>query len=215
GPTNAAFGYGATSNTVKSYGDVYASVLKTKDEYQEPWNYYSYYPVTLPLRRPYSGNPDDLDEDEFGKARESMDYDEDSAKPASELGLLVDNGEETMIFLQFPTTMPMKKRLAAEKGQENFANTKPRSVSRAEKTCGLQDLPAGQMGKILVYRGGAIKLKLGDTLYDVSQGMNCAYAEDVVAINTEKKQCCSVGELRKRVIITPDIESILDSIELS
>ncbi|KAK6944758.1 DNA-directed RNA polymerase III subunit RPC4 [Dillenia turbinata] len=251
GPASVAFGYGATSNTIKSYGtynrgvriggDVHASVPKTKDEYQEPWvsksliqhwdylvllqmfhwsnlqhvslqNYYSYYPVTLPQRRPYSGNPDDLDEDEFGEVEESMRYDEDSVNPASELGLLVDNGEETMIFLQFPATMPLKKRLAAENGQV-VANTKPGSVSRAGKPCGLKDLPAGHMGKMLVYRSGAIKLKLGDTLYDVSQGMNCGFAQDVVAINTEKKQCCSVGELSKRVIITPNLEFFSESMD--
>lgn len=32
----------------------------------------------------------------------------------------------------------------------------------------LEDLPAGYMGKMLVYKSGAIKLKLGDILYDAS-----------------------------------------------
>ncbi|MED6175124.1 hypothetical protein PIB30_075487 [Stylosanthes scabra] len=50
--------------------------------------YYSYYPVTLPLRRPYSGNPELLDEEEFGEAAESRTYDENSTNQAKELGLL-------------------------------------------------------------------------------------------------------------------------------
>lgn len=34
--------------------------------------------------------------------------------------------------------------------------------------CSLDDLPAGFMGKMLVYKSGAIKMKLGDAIFDVS-----------------------------------------------
>ncbi|KAF5188081.1 hypothetical protein FRX31_022332, partial [Thalictrum thalictroides] len=40
-----------------SNDDCIALNNKITKEYAEPWNYYSYYPVTLPLRRPHSGNP--------------------------------------------------------------------------------------------------------------------------------------------------------------
>ncbi|CDP20758.1 unnamed protein product [Coffea canephora] len=36
----------------------------------KPWDYYTNYPVTLPLRRPYSGDPEHLDQEEFGDASE-------------------------------------------------------------------------------------------------------------------------------------------------
>jgi DNA-directed RNA polymerase III subunit RPC4 len=42
----------------------------------------------------------------------------------------------------------------------------------SNKGCGLEELPDGYMGKMLVYKSGAIKLKLGDALYDVSQTMS-------------------------------------------
>lgn len=44
----------------------------------------------------------------------------------------------------------------------------PQRRSSPTKGCSLEDLPAGYMGKMLVYKSGAVKLKLGDTLYDVS-----------------------------------------------
>mgnify|MGYP004715958935 CR=1 FL=1 len=44
----------------------------------------------------------------------------------------------------------------------------------------------------------------------VSVGLDCVFAQDVVAINDEEKHCCTVGELDKRVIITPDVDSMLD-----
>lgn len=46
----------------------------------------------------------------------------------------------------------------------------------------------------------------------VASGMDCAFAQDVVAINNAEKHCCIVGELNKRAVITPDVDSILGSI---
>lgn len=49
-------------------------------------------------------------------------------------------------------------------------------------------------------------------MVQVSSGMDCVFAQDVVAVNSAEKHCCIVGELKKRATITPDVESILDSI---
>lgn len=38
----------------------------------------------------------------------------------------------------------------------------------SRKKIGLEELPKGYMGKMLVYKSGTVKLKLGDILYDVS-----------------------------------------------
>lgn len=74
--------------------------------------------------------------------------------------------------------MPTVKRSATADGPEVTDSSRP-SGSRppgvadtVKKTCSLDELPAGYMGKMLVYRSGAIKLKLGDTLYDVSRSYN-------------------------------------------
>lgn len=186
-------GFGHGSATDKPSGDAFASCTGVHKEYNEPWDYYSYYPETLPVRRPYSGNPELLDEVEFGETSESTRYDENSVKPAIELGLMEENTEATMFFLQLPAILPMAKHSATP------------NVS-------LDELPAGLMGKMQVYKSGAIKLKLGDTLYDVSPGLDCVFAQDLVAINTVEKHCCTVGELNKRVIVTPNVDSILSSL---
>lgn len=47
----------------------------------------------------------------------------------------------------------------------------------------------------------------------ISTGMNCDFAQDVVAINTTEKKCCTIGELNKRAVVTPDIDSVLNSLE--
>ncbi|XP_021770331.1 uncharacterized protein LOC110734476 [Chenopodium quinoa] len=212
-----AFGYGSSipstqfsaSNGNNSWHQDKArfSNLRENKEYKEPWNYYSYYPVTLPIRRPYSGNPDILNEEEFGQVST---FDENMSNPAMELGLMEENSEPRMMFFQLPTTIPMTKQTSAT-GQDSTSSSKtPSGSNPIEKAAGLKDLQAGVMGKLLIYKSGAVKLKLGDTLYDASLGSDCTFAQDVVAINSAEKHCCVVGEFNKRAILTPDVDSILD-----
>jgi len=51
------------------------------------------------------------------------------------------------------------------KGSEERREGMRPSSQRGSK---LKDLPAGYMGKILVYRSGKVKMKIGETLFDVS-----------------------------------------------
>ncbi|XP_017220995.1 uncharacterized protein LOC108197800 [Daucus carota subsp. sativus] len=182
-------------------------------EYKEPWDYYTNYPVTLPLRRPYSGNPELLNEEEFRETPETITCTESSINSAIELGLMEEDLEANMLFLQFPENMPVPKQAVKKEGLETSNTSKPvKGPGASGKACNLNELPAGFMGKMFVYRSGAVKLKLGDILYDVSAGLNNVFAQDAVAINTEEKHCCVVGELNKRAIVSPDLDSILDNI---
>ncbi|CAI0387479.1 unnamed protein product, partial [Linum tenue] len=220
--SQVAFGFGGSS-TLKSYGMPKLKSMGNRDqsssfggtatpglaqkEYEEPWDYYSYYPVTLPLRRPYSGNPATLDEQEFGGSGEQPTYDEDIPSPAEDLDLLEENVEPSMFFIQLPTMLPVTKRSSTTEGKE----VKERSAPSGGAGCRLEELPPGFMGKMLVYKSGAVKLKLGDTIYNVSVGMEGTFAQDVVAINTAEKQCCAVAEIDKRAILIPDVEAITNA----
>ncbi|XP_019458392.1 PREDICTED: LOW QUALITY PROTEIN: uncharacterized protein LOC109358553 [Lupinus angustifolius] len=219
-----AFGDGGEASSFKSYGfakggsningsqSSASNVVREKD-YKEPWDYYSYYPTTLPeeVRRPYAGNPETLDEEEFGEAAESRTYDENSSNPAMELGLLEENPEKSMFLIQLPASLPIFKGSAG--GEDANENSKPSKGSKnATKPCKLNELPSGIMGKMLVYKSGKIKMKLGDTLYDVSPGMNCMFSQEAVAVNTAQKHCCTIGEIGNHVTVTPDIDAVLDQL---
>lgn len=74
-----------------------------------------------------------------------------------------------MLFLQLPPTVPMIKQTGSTAGHEvGSSSMSAGSATPVKNKCGIEDLPAGLMGKMLVYKSGAVKLKLGDTLYDVS-----------------------------------------------
>ncbi|XP_052174329.1 uncharacterized protein LOC127789474 [Diospyros lotus] len=233
-----------------------ASYQKEKKDYIEPWDYHGTdYPITLPLRRPYSGNPELLDEAEFGDGAMNSEYDENTVNPALELGLLEELDKPQMLFFQFPLNLPIIKQpgsadgkertgsfrpsgsrvasegangkeiaggsmslgntvaSAAAKGKEKMGNCVPlRKANPSKMCCSLEDLSGGYMGKMLVYKSGAIKWKLGDVVYDVSPGVGRGFPQDVVAINTVDKNCCALGELNKQVVVTPDIDSMLDNV---
>lgn len=192
---------------------VEALAPKIKREYIEPWDYHrSYYPTTLPLRRPYSGDPELLDQAEFVEAARK-EYDERIINPASDLGLLEEGEKAKMFFFQLPNKLPIPKQSASTKGKEKAeSSVSSERFGALDKVCQFEEMPAGCIGKMLVYKSGAVKLKLGETLYDVSPGSDCAFAQDVAVLNTEEKQCCVVGELGKRVVVTPDISSVLNSV---
>lgn len=74
----------------------------------------------------------------------------------------------------------------------------------------MEELPQGYMGKMLVYKSGKVKLKLGETLFDVSRGPGqCDFPEDVAVINRNAEQCCVIGKIEKQAVVTPDIFAAL------
>ncbi|KAF5183032.1 Dna-directed rna polymerase iii subunit rpc4 protein, partial [Thalictrum thalictroides] len=221
-PVQVAFGQSSSSSYIRSYGHLKnkasrsqdangASVKRVEKVYKEPWNYYSYYPVTVPLRRPYSGDPVDLNKKEFEQDSASIDH-ENMLNPARELGLMDESAEQRMLFLQLPASLPFEKPAPVETNEIPKDSKPSRPMRRPEKGCSLEELPPGFMGKMLVYKSGAVKLKLGDTIYDISPGSDCIFDQDVLAVNTAEKHCCIVGELNKRAIVTPDVDSLLQAV---
>lgn len=78
-------------------------------------------------------------------------------------GLQEEITEPKLIPLELPKNFPMTKRNAAADGPNL-----PTSSKSKEKLAGLIDLKQGFSGKLQVYSSGAIKLKVGDSLYNVS-----------------------------------------------
>ncbi|CAI0380913.1 unnamed protein product [Linum tenue] len=155
--------------------------------------------------------PDVLNEEEFGKDAMNSEYDENFIKHASELGLLEKSDEAKMLLFKFPPKMPyINRSIISAKGKEKVGSSSS-SIQSQCSNC-LSQLPEGYMGKMVVYKSGAVKLKIGDVLYDVAQGSDCTFHQQVMAVNTEAKQCSEVGEIEKHAVVSFDVDSILDSV---
>eukprot|EP00249_Psilotum_nudum_P016546 c25877_g1_i2 orf=469-1500(-) len=184
--------------------------LKKKDT-DEPWDYSKYYPITLPLRKPYSGRAEDLDDEEFGETAATSVPDEDAVPCAEELDLINERDEDRLIFFQIPSLLPLTKEAAfsndgAPEGSSSGVRTELNGTHIS-----LNNISAGQMGKLLVYRSGAVKLKLGDVILEAVPGSQCVFAQELVTINPVTKQCCFLGDVTQRVVIVPDVDNLLNS----
>lgn len=154
-----------------------------------------YFPVTLPLRRPFSGDSRLLDDEEFGDDEDEVhDDDEDAEEAAEELGLTEKKEDDMLFFFQLPQGLPV-----VSKGKSSTAG----SAKLEELSQG------GAMGKLLVYESGAVKFKVGDVILDALPGTECTFAQELCAVNTSTKQCGFVGEVYKRIVLTPDINNVL------
>ncbi|KAG1673025.1 hypothetical protein FOA52_005955 [Chlamydomonas sp. UWO 241] len=77
--------------------------------------------------------------------------------------------------------------------------------------CGLKELPSGAIGKLLIYKSGKVKLRLGDVLMDVSPGLPCRHRIDVAAINCGVASAVLLGDVAKRMVVSPDIWHLMAS----
>ncbi|KAG2651194.1 hypothetical protein PVAP13_1NG251400, partial [Panicum virgatum] len=197
-PVQVAFGQAypsipRTFPTPRSFSSG-TSAIKLPKEHNEPWDYTcTDCPVTLPLKRPNSGDTEILDEAELGHSSSRAQDGELSA--AEELCLTA--------YADADTNMNMNTK--------SMGDNRKRQLDSIHG-CALKELPGGFMGKLLVFKSGKVKMRLGDLLFDVSAGSNCIFPQEVVAINTREKHCCGIGEIGKLATITPDINSLLGSV---
>lgn len=114
------------------------------------------------------------------------------------------SGEDQVFFIQMPSALPI--------GPQSF---RPSPLQEQAEILGfkgtLSPLPSGEIGKLLIYKSGKVKMKIGDVLFDVSSGMPCNFLQEVVAINTEKRKYYQLGDVTRRMVCYPDVESLLDT----
>lgn len=96
------------------------------------------------------------------------------------------------MFVQLPAVLPITKE----------SETEPIPV---------RDLPSGYLGKLMVYRSGKVKMKIGDILFDVSIGTKSTCLQHVAHISTKDKTAMILGTIKQRTVVTPNIEDLLNN----
>lgn len=66
-----------------------------------------------------------------------------------------------------------------------------------------------QVGKLLVFKSGAVKLRMGDVLLDVAPGAPCQFRQDVAAFNSNAGHAVILGQVTQRAVCSPNIEQLL------
>ncbi|OJT01890.1 hypothetical protein TRAPUB_7667 [Trametes pubescens] len=150
--------------------------------------------------------------------------------------------QERLYFFQFPNPFPVfrapeapptatKGKDKAEDGSDEagkkvtFAeDTKPPAPAAAaaagasgaaEKT---EEQPKvdGVVGQLEIYESGAVKLRLPNgILMDVTAATQPSFLQHAVYVDSANKRLSVLGEVNRRFVVTPDIDSLLASMELA
>ncbi|KAI8871954.1 hypothetical protein GQ42DRAFT_161661 [Ramicandelaber brevisporus] len=147
----------------------------------------------------------------------------DASKPKS-IGrqLLEDsmNESDEVYFLQLPVELPTFT--SATNTANATTNTTGTAAAAAATTATMVDMTnaenetalSGQIGKILLYKNGKAKLQYGNLLLDISRAAECNFAQQVVAADMENRELYILGSVEKRLICVPDIDALLESMDL-
>ena len=78
-------------------------------------------------------------------------------------------------------------------------------------------LESGKMGKLLIYKSGKIKLKLGDILFDLTPGTTTKFHQEVVCATplTSVPKIYFFGDIVKTMVVTPDVADCLSHADFS
>jgi DNA-directed RNA polymerase III subunit RPC4 len=74
----------------------------------------------------------------------------------------------------------------------------------------MEALQDGLLGQLLVYASGAVKMRIGDVMFDVMPGATLTHSEQVAALNCGLERCAFLGAARSRVVLTPDVDVLLE-----
>jgi len=122
------------------------------------------------------------------------------------------SGEDQLFFIQLPSQFPIKApRTVATTSDQSSSSSSTSSIGSAQKGFknNLSAIQGGKLGKLYILKSGTVKLKMGDVVYDVSQGMPCSFLQELVAIDRKTNKMVHLGNIEKRMVVAPDIQNII------
>ncbi|KAG0327203.1 hypothetical protein BGZ99_008184 [Dissophora globulifera] len=78
---------------------------------------------------------------------------------------------------------------------------------------GGQTQKEGQIGRLLIYKSGKVKMQVGDIVMDVSSGSECSFLQDVVVVDSNSKEAFVMGSVQKRLVCVPNLTQLLSGLE--
>lgn len=116
-------------------------------------------------------------------------------------------GDE-LFFIQLPSVLPFSQSKQTQKSQQvHGAEFDDIWIQDFNNT--LTQLPKGNIGEMMIYKSGKMKLKLGGIYFDVLPGTNRSFLENVMTINPNNGQTHILGDISKRILCVPDIDHLL------
>ncbi|ETW79122.1 hypothetical protein HETIRDRAFT_323441, partial [Heterobasidion irregulare TC 32-1] len=90
-------------------------------------------------------------------------------------------------------------------------DVKPAATENAEAEQGPVPVD-GVIGQLEIHRSGAVKMRLADGIVmDVSAATQPSFLQQAVHIDPAKKNINVLGEVSRRFVVTPDIDTLLSA----
>ncbi|KAF9371185.1 hypothetical protein CPB97_002186 [Podila verticillata] len=102
---------------------------------------------------------------------------------------------------------------AAPEGQRARAKATGPAPVKKEEEVEDQLQQEGKIGRLLIYKSGKVKMKVGDIIMDVSAGSECSFLQDIVVVDSNNKQAFVMGSVQKRMVCVPNLTQLLEGLE--
>uniref|UniRef100_A0A1A9X101 DNA-directed RNA polymerase III subunit RPC4 n=1 Tax=Glossina brevipalpis TaxID=37001 RepID=A0A1A9X101_9MUSC len=128
---------------------------------------------------------------------------------------LLATSENQMFLMQLPDTLPCvdEDNDVPESGTESGLSSTDINSKTFHKSHMLKKLEEGQVGRLLRYKSGKIKLVLGETYFDLNMGMEAGFLQDLMSINTNREErsgdMINLGPIQTKLTVIPDWEYLL------
>lgn len=107
--------------------------------------------------------------------------------------------EQKLFFFQMPVLSPAFK---AKEGQE-----------KNEDSDAAVRFPEGRAGKLRVHKSGKLTMMLGNIVMEVSQGTEANFLQDIVVVEPELQKVHLIGQVTRKMIVSPDIDILLEGVK--
>ncbi|KAI0372815.1 hypothetical protein BV20DRAFT_1014934 [Pilatotrama ljubarskyi] len=92
----------------------------------------------------------------------------------------------------------------------------PGTAAAGENKAAEQPKLDGVIGQLEIYESGAVKLRMGNGIVmDVTAATQPSFLQHAVYVDSSNKRLCVLGEVNRRFVVTPDIDTLLTSMELA
>ncbi|KAI8348465.1 RNA polymerase III RPC4-domain-containing protein [Choanephora cucurbitarum] len=182
-----------------------------------------------PETQPQEEEEEDVDPSKLSKIYMSSDAPAQNIFALDEKERLVCVAEEELLFFQLPMVVPQFEKTkketeedVPEKKEEGVeANELPSAAKKssledAMSGMSLEDMPSGQVGKLVVYKSGKMKMRFGNVLLDVNQGLQATFLENVMVVDHESeetKKAIELGHIVQKFVCIPNMDDLLNTEE--
>lgn len=132
---------------------------------------------------------------------------------ADELNFFGEN--KGMMLFQLPGVLPVAAAQNQVEDKRKAAHAKAHIPTAKEIKQAMKphDLTGGRIGKLLIFKSGKVKMRIGEVLLDVSPGIPYPCRQDVVGIHmgpeADESHCVFMGPVGTKPVCTLDIFQLL------